>query len=185
MTTPKLHLTRRDDSLRVMDSYYATFQSDTLWNTINNDSLYLFIRIPILHELARREDPGIMDYCDRMLKGDIEEWFVGLKVLGSLGTPEAFARLVSLYQEEHPHKRTYIIHQVARTVKKKSQVTAFKKMILSIAACGQLDVTGWTDLAIETLQSVCKRLDIVVIGDIPMAKKQKRKPKKRVKTMAS
>ncbi len=171
MTTPILHLTQRDDSLRVMDSYYATFERNTLWDSVHNNSLYMFIRTPILHELARREDPEIMDYCEKMLKGDIEEWFVGLKVLGTLGTKEAFNRLVDLYQETHPHKRSYIICHAARAVKTKSQATKFKKMVMSVAACGQLDITGWTDLAVATLHAVCKRVGIKVSGYTPKGKK--------------
>ncbi len=145
-----------------MHSYYAEFDSESLWERVNDDSTYLFVRTPMMLELARRGDPKIMDLCESLLKsGEIEQWFVALKTLACLANEQACQRLIDLYQESKPHKRSYIVSYAAQTVGNQHQ-SEFKKMVLAFAATGTVDITGWTETSIKALRSVCKRLGIKV-----------------------
>jgi len=48
-------------------------------------------------------------------------------------------------------------------------VKAFSIMVRDIAQPGEIDVTGWTKVAISTLQDACKRFGIetVLVGRLP------------------
>ncbi len=155
-----------------MDSYYNNFDSDDLWVRINDKSTYLFIRTPMMFELARRNDIRIMDFCEELLKsGDVEEWFVALRVFSSMGNDSACQRLIDLYIASPPHRRGYIAIHTAMTTGPCFEKD-FNRIAVSMAAAGTLDVSGWTDTALSCLKSSCKRIGIEMIelkGDESMS----------------
>ncbi len=163
MTKPQLILTSTDGHIRVMDSYYNSFDADDLWEKANDSSTYLFVRTPMMIELARREDSRILDLCESLLKsGEIEEWFVALRVLASMKNDVSCSWLIDLYKESEPHRRSYIAKYTAMVVGPKN-VSEFKKIALSISAAGTINVSGWTKTALKCLKSSCKRLGIVIV----------------------
>lgn len=163
MTQPQLLLTRNDTRLRVMESYYSSFDTNDLWKRVNDSTVYLFVRAPMIFELAKRGDERILKLSEELIKsGNIEEWFVGLRILAHFKNDPACERFIELYQESPPHRRIYIAKYMGMVVNKKF-ITEFKKIALAMAGCGILEVTGWTDSAINCLKSTCKRLGIHVI----------------------
>lgn len=165
MDNPTLRLTSRQQSFHTLKSYYSVVDSDELWSRVQDETLLLFVKAPLLFELARRNDSNLLDYCEKLLNGTVEEWFLALRVMGRLGTKHVFTRLEDLYLETPPHKRSHIVGYAAQAMVLKKHRPVFKKMLLSIVCKGHLDVTGWTDLALETLDSVCKRMDIEIVDE--------------------
>jgi hypothetical protein len=164
MTRPQLVLTRNESNFRVIDSYYTAFNSDDLWNRVSDKSTYLFIRAPMMFELARRSDRRILDLCEKLLASrDIEEWFVGLRTMTYVRSNIACERLMELYKGSPPHRRRYIAKYVGMVVEEKYR-TEFRKIALSLSACGSFDVTGWTNVAMSCLKSSCKRLGIDIVN---------------------
>ena len=163
MTRPQLILTRNESNLRVMDSYYRSFDSDDLWERVSDDSTFLFIRTPMMFELARRNDKRLLNLCEKLFaSGDIEEWFVALRTITYVRGDVACGRLIDLFKDSPPHRRSYIAKYVGMVVEEKYR-NEFKKIVLVLSACGSLDVTSWTDVAVSCLHSCCKRLGIDII----------------------
>jgi hypothetical protein len=149
-----------------MDSYYAKFESNDLWERVNDESAYLFVRTPMIFELARRGDNRILDFCEDLISsGDIEEWFVGLRILAHFKNDAACERFIELFQEAPLPRRIYIAKYMGMVVNRKFK-TEFKKIAMTMVGCGTLEVTGWTESAIACLKSTCKRLGIHVIDSI-------------------
>ncbi|MCK4565811.1 MAG: hypothetical protein KAU48_00740, partial [Candidatus Thorarchaeota archaeon] len=71
--------------------------TESLWDTVKNDSLNIILREPSLLELASRKDPGVIAYCDNFLRAeDQESWFTALKALETLDTYDSAQRLLVL-----------------------------------------------------------------------------------------
>jgi hypothetical protein len=81
-----------------------------------------------------------------------------------LRTKEAVDRLVMLYAQCYSEDRIIIIDVVGRLLTAE-HIHPFSIMTRQLAKPGELDVTGWTSVAIGTLKNVCKRLGVEVIDD--------------------
>jgi hypothetical protein len=143
---------------------YSDHDSDDLWRYVNDDTIHLFLREPMLLELARRNDSRVLDFCESLLQGpDIEYWFSSLKALALLGSNQAADRLMDLYMESSPEHQRYVALYLAQTIGPK-QRDSFKKIARDFAAVGILNVSSWTTDAVMALRDVCKRFGISVLS---------------------
>jgi hypothetical protein len=127
--------------------------------------VHLVLRRPALAELARRNDPDLMDYCETLLKSDdYEEWLTGLATLSAIGTNEAVDRLILVYAHSLNEDRRVVLSYVAKILTAE-HVKPFTIMVRDVTTPGEIDVTGWTRVAISTLQNSCKRFGIVTVVD--------------------
>jgi hypothetical protein len=134
-----------------------------LWALVRDEAVHLILREPGLLELARRRDSELLDFCETMLSsGNIDDWFVAVKTIASIGTRKTIDRLVMIYANTHSEDRRFITNLVAKVLTT-DFVHPFSIMIRELAVPGELDITGWTSTAIATLQDVCKRFGIEVI----------------------
>ncbi|MGY5860659.1 MAG: hypothetical protein RTU63_14925 [Candidatus Thorarchaeota archaeon] len=127
------------------------------------------LRRPALAELARRRDPKLMDYCENLLKSDdYEEWLTALTILSAIGTNTAVDRLILVYAHSLNEDRRTVLSHVAKILTAE-HIKPFGIMVREVACPGEIDVTGWTRVAISTLQDTCKRFGIktVIDGRIP------------------
>lgn len=134
-----------------------------LWELANDEDVHLILRMPGLMELARRRDPGVLDYCRNFLdSGNMDEWYLGIKVIAALGTPEAIETLLMIYASSINGGRRYITNIIAQSLTIE-YVHPFTIMLRELAVPGELDITGWTSTAVATLQDVCKRRGIETV----------------------
>jgi hypothetical protein len=105
-----------------------------------------------------------MDYCEDLLTSDeYENWFTAISALVALGSTEAVDRLIMVYAKSLNDERKLVLSMVAKVLTA-DHVKPFSIMVREVAVPGELDVSGWTKTAISTLQDVCKRFGIEVIG---------------------
>ncbi|MFX1561216.1 MAG: hypothetical protein ACFFBL_11560, partial [Promethearchaeota archaeon] len=91
--------------------------TESLWDTARDESLHIILREPALLELARRRDPGVLSYCDRLLfSEDQEQWFSALKVLETLNTYDAVQRLLVICGYSGTSERKVVMHVLARVL---------------------------------------------------------------------
>ena len=129
--------------------------TESLWDTVKNDSLNIILREPALLELASRQDPGVLVYCDNLLRAeDQESWFSALKALETLNTYHAAQRLLILCGTTSTVDRKIVLNVLARILTS-SQREGFRRLIRSFVTPGELDVTNWTPTALRVLESVC------------------------------
>ena len=170
MTQPQLRLLSRPSSVEDHTPLHVDIDSSRLWDLILDEKVHLVLRRPALIELARRKDPDLMDYCENLLKSDdYEEWLTGLNTMSAIGTSDAVDRLILVYARSLPEDRRVVLSSVARILTAE-HVKAFSIMVREIALPGEIDVTGWTRVAINTLQDACKRFGIetLLIGTLPL-----------------
>ncbi|TFG32544.1 hypothetical protein EU527_09845 [Candidatus Thorarchaeota archaeon] len=168
MTHPQLRLVSRPFSLEDHTPLHVDIDSSRLWELILDERVHLVLRRPALLELARRNDPSIMDYCDTLLvSDDYEEWFTGLNTMSAIATSEAVDRLILVYARSLSSDRRVVLNSVARILTAE-HVKAFSIMVRDIAVPGEVDVTGWTKVAISTLKDVCNRFGIetIIVGTL-------------------
>jgi hypothetical protein len=128
---------------------------DSLWDTVKNKSLNIILREPALLELASRQDPGVISYCDNLLRSeDQESWFSALKALEILNTYDAAQRLLVLCGTSNTGDRKIVLNVLARVLSA-SQREGFRRLIRSVVVPGEIDVTNWTPTALRVLESVC------------------------------
>ena len=164
MTQPRLRLLSMPSHIEDHTPLYVDVDSARLWNLIEDDAIHLILKKPALLELARRQDPLLMDYCEKLLGSeDYESWLMGLDLLVALGTPDAVDRLILVYAQSLKDERRYILSMVAKILTAE-HVKPFSIMVREIACPGELDVSGWTQVAISTLKDVCKRFGIDTYG---------------------
>ena len=69
--------------------------TESLWDTVNDSSIHILLREPALLELARRKEPGVLSYCDKLLLSEDQEcWFSALKTLETLNTYDSVQKLL-------------------------------------------------------------------------------------------
>ncbi len=136
--------------------------SESLWDTTKDESLHIILREPSLLELARRKEPGVLSYCDKLLLSDDKEcWFTALKVLEILNTYDAVQKLLVLCGYSGTEDRRVVMHILARVLTPAHQ-EGFRRILRSMIAPGILDVTGWSNTALSVLKAVCDEQKIEV-----------------------
>lgn len=165
MTKPQLRLLSRPSLSEDHTPLHVDIDSARLWDLIFDDKVHLVLRRPALLELARRQDPKLMDYCENLLKSDdYEEWLTALTTLSVIGTHDAVDRLVLVYAHSLNEDRRVVLSHVARILTAE-HIKPFSIMVREVACPGEIDITGWTRVAISTLQDACKRFGIETIID--------------------
>jgi hypothetical protein len=169
MTSPQLRLLSEPSQVEDHTPLYADIDSTQLWDLVNDEQVHLVLRRPALLELARRKDSDLLDYCEELLNSDdYEKWLNGLSTLSAIGSHDAVDRLILAYAHSLNEDRKVVLSVVARILTAE-HVKPFSIMVREIAVPGELDVTGWTRVAISTLQEVCRRFGVetVRIGEAP------------------
>jgi hypothetical protein len=129
--------------------------TESLWDTAKDESLHILLREPALLELARRQEPGVLSYCDKLLLSeDQERWFSALKALEALNTYDAVQRLLVVCGYSGTGDRKVVMHVLARVLTA-SHREGFRRVLRSIITPGVLDVTGWSPTALRVLKAVC------------------------------
>lgn len=169
MTSPQLRLLSKPSQIEDHTPLYADIDSTQLWDLVNDERVHLVLRRPALLELARRKDSDLLDYCEELLNSDDhEKWLTALSTLSAIGSHDAVDRLILVYAHSLNEDRKVVLSVVARILTAE-HVKPFSIMVREIAVPGELDVTGWTRVAISTLQEVCRRFGVetVRIGEFP------------------
>jgi len=169
MTQPQLRLLSRPSISEDHTPLHVDVDSARLWDLIFDEKVHLVLRRPALAELARRQDPQLMDYCEKLLQSDdYEEWLTALSTLSAIGTHNAVDRLVLVYARSLNEDRRVVLSYVAKILTAE-HIKPFSIMMREVACPGEIDITGWTKVAISTLQNACKRFGVktVLEGTIP------------------
>jgi len=165
MTQPQLRLLSRPSQCEDHTPLHVDVDSARLWDLIFDEKVHLVLRRPALSELARRKDPKLMDYCEDLLQSDdYEEWLTALSTLSAIGTNEAVDRLILVYAHSLNEERRVVLSHVAKILTAE-HIKPFSIMVREVACPGEIDITGWTRVAISTLQNICKRFGIDTILD--------------------
>jgi hypothetical protein len=165
MTQPRLRLLSTPSHIETHTPLYVDVDSARLWNLVEDETVHLILRKPALLELARRQDPLLMDHCERLLESEnYDDWLMSLNLLVALGTPDAVDRLVLAYAQSLNDERRHVLCMVAKILTAE-HVKPFSIMVREVAVPGELDVSGWTKTAISTLKDVCKRFGIEPYGE--------------------
>jgi hypothetical protein len=136
--------------------------TESLWDTAKNHDLHIILREPALLELANRKDPGVIVFCEQLLHMEDQEcWFSALKALEVLSTYAAAQRLLILCGSSSTGDRKIILNVLARILSA-SHREGFRRILRSIIAPGELDVTRWTPTALRVLDSVCYEFGIMI-----------------------
>lgn len=169
MTQPQLRLLSDSSSVEDHTPLYVDVDSSRLWDLIRDERVHLVLRRPALLELVRRKDSDLIDFCESLLQSnDYEEWLTGLNTMSAIATSEAVDRLILIYVRSLSEDRRVVLNCVARILTAE-HVKAFSIMVRDITVPGEIDVTGWTRVAISTLEDACKRFGIepVIVGRLP------------------
>ncbi len=163
MTHSQLRLLSRSLSVEDHTPLHVDIDSSRLWDLIHDTNVHLVLKRPALLELARRKDLDLLDYCENLLNSDdYEEWLTGLNTLSAIGTSEAVDRLILVYARSLHTDRRIVLNSVAKILTA-DHVKAFSIMVRDFAVPGELDVTGWTKVAISTLENTCRRFGIETV----------------------
>ena len=137
--------------------------TESLWDTVKNKSLNIILREPALLELASRKDPGVIAFCDTLLREDNQEsWFTALQGLETLNTYDAAQRLLVLCGTSSTGDRKIVLNVLARVLSS-SQREGFRRLIRSVVSPGELDVSNWTQTALRVLEAVCAEKGIQIV----------------------
>ena len=165
MSRPQLRLLSRPSLSEDHNPLYVDIDNARLWDLIFDEKVHLVLRRPALVELARRKDPKLMDYCESLLKSDdYEEWLTGLATLAAVGTNEAVDSLILAYAHSLNEDRRTVLTYVAKILTAE-HIKPFSIMVREVAVPGEIEITGWTRVAISTLQDACKRFGVETIID--------------------
>lgn len=146
----------------LVDAHSQTL-TESLWDTVKNKSLNIILREPALLELASRKDPGVIAFCDTLLREDDQEsWFSALKALEILNTYDAAQRLLVLCGTSNTGDRKIVLNVLARVLSS-SQREGFRRLIRSVVSPGELDVSNWTQTALRVLETVCAEKGIPIV----------------------
>jgi hypothetical protein len=164
MTQPRLRLLSTPSHIENHTPLYVDVDSARLWNLVGDETVHLILRKPAMLELARRQDPILMDHCEKLLLSeDYEDWLMGIDLLVALGTLEAVDRLILVYAQSLNDERRHVLCMVAKILTAE-HIKPFSIMVREVACPGELDVSGWTKTAISTLLDVCKRFGVATDG---------------------
>jgi len=164
MTQPRLRLLSTPSHIENHTPLYVDVDSARLWNLVEDETVHLILRKPALLELARRQDPLLMDHCEKLIGSEnYEDWLMGIDLLVSLGTLDAVDRLILVYAQSLSDERRHVLCMVAKILTAE-HVKAFSIMVREVAIPGELDVSGWTKTAISTLKDTCKRFGVETYG---------------------
>ncbi|MFW9957182.1 MAG: hypothetical protein ACFFCT_03850 [Candidatus Odinarchaeota archaeon] len=169
MTLPQLRLLSSPSQVEDYTPMYVDVDSARLWDLVNDDCVHILLRRPALLELARRKDPNLMDYCEQLLNShDYENWLTGLVTLSAIGSHDAVDRLILAYAHALNEERKIVLSIVAKILTAE-HVKPFSIMVREVAIPGEIDITGWTRVAISTLEDACRRfgLETVLVGKLP------------------
>ncbi|MHA3962842.1 MAG: hypothetical protein AM325_004805 [Candidatus Thorarchaeota archaeon SMTZ1-45] len=159
--------------------------TESLWDTAKDESLHIILREPALLELARRQEPGVLAYCDRLLLSDDQEyWFSALKVLERLNTYDAIKRLLVICGYSCIEDRKIVMHVLARVLTPAHR-EGFRRILRSIITPGVIDVTGWSTTALSVLNAVCFDKGIIVETSINSLARSFKQPEAIKKTTSS
>ncbi len=140
--------------------------TESLWDTVKNDSLNIILREPALLELASRKDPGVLAYCDYLLQSeDQESWFSALKALEILNTYDAAQRLLVLCGVSNAGDRKIVLNVLARVLSS-SQREGFRRLLRSVVTPGELDISNWTSTALRILETVCAEKGLQIVDPL-------------------
>jgi len=171
MMRNQLTLVSSDTTLDDTIVAHSQTLTESLWDTVKTDSLNIILREPALLELASRKDPGVIVYCDSLLRADDQEsWFSALKALETLNTYDAAQRLLVLCGTASTGDRKIVLNVLARVLSS-SQREGFRRLLRSVVTPGELDVTNWTPTALRVLEGVCleKGFQIVDPAGLPLS----------------
>jgi hypothetical protein len=169
MTHPQLRLLSSPIQIKDHTPLYVDVDSARLWDLVNDDCVHLLLRRPALLELARRKDSNLMDYCEALLNSqDYENWLTGLITLSAIGSHDAVDRLILAYAHALNEDRKTVLSIVAKILTAE-HVKPFSIMVREVAVPGEIDINGWTRVAISTLEDACRRfgLETVLVGKLP------------------
>jgi hypothetical protein len=162
MKQNQLTLVARDSVADISESALTDTLTESLWDTTKNHTLNIILREPALLELANRKDPGVITFCDNLLHSEDQEcWFSALKALEALNTYDAAQRLLILCGDSGTGDRKIVLNVLARVLTS-SQREGFRRLLRSVLAPGELDISRWTPTALRVLASVCHELGIHV-----------------------
>lgn len=150
---------------------YEDTLTESLWDTVKDQSLHILLREPALVELARRKDPGVIVFCDSLLRSeDQESWFTSLKALETLNTYDAAQRLLVLAGSSNTTDRKIVLNVLAKILSS-SHRESFRRLLRSIVTPGELDVTDWSPIALRVLEFVCneKGIEVVNTAGLPLS----------------
>ena len=165
MTQPRLRLLSTPSHIENHTPLYVDVDSARLWNLVEDETVHLVLRKPALLELARRKNPLLMNHCENLLSSDdYEDWLMAIDLLVALGTPEAVDRLILVYAQSLNDERKHVLCMVAKILTAE-HVKPFSIMVREVACPGELNVSGWTKIAISTLMDVCKRFGVEIVGE--------------------
>lgn len=168
MNQPQLRLLSNFTTRQHHIPMHADTDRARLWELVKDKSVHLILREPGLLELARRQDSDLLDFCECMLSSeDIDEWMAAVKILSVMQTDEAVDRLIMVYAQSLSSDRRFVTGEVAKILTA-DHVHPFTVMVRELASPGEINVTGWTSVAISTLKDVCKRFGVEVVGDSVM-----------------
>ncbi len=163
MREGRLILTASAREREISQSPFSKTPTESLWDTVKNDELHVLLREPALMELARRKEPGVDVFCDRLVNcGDPECWFTAIKALTALNTYDAVNRLLSIAGLSNVADRRIILNAVARVLTS-AQREQFRRLVRFLANPGLLDVTDWTPTAVRMLSAVCEEKGLKVV----------------------
>ena len=138
-------------------SLYIDTKRKELIDTVEDESISLLLRKPALYELARREDDAVLSITQGLVQStSLENREMGIKALSILGTSDALERLIIIAATLHDDERHYAISQLARSLTP-DFVRPFGILVRDLVGRGELDVSGWSSLALTTLMDICNR----------------------------
>ena len=159
---PRLRLLSRPPPVDTHTPLHTDVDSARLWDLIKDSTVHTVLKRSALKELARRRDADLIDHCENLITSDTRnDWCLGVDTLAEVGTPDALDRLISTFARSLGDDRHYVLLAVA-AILTADYVKPFSIMVRELACPGEIDVTGWTRVAISTLVAVCKRFGVEV-----------------------
>ncbi|MHA1768342.1 MAG: hypothetical protein ACTSV3_00625 [Candidatus Thorarchaeota archaeon] len=164
---PQLLLLSHPPTVRNHTPLHTDVDSARLWDLIHDSTVHTILRRSALKELARRNDDGLMMFCEGLISSDTRnDWCLGIDILAEMQTPDAVDRLISAFARALGEDRRYVLNAVAGILTAE-YVKPFSIMVRDFAHPGELDITGWTRVAVSTLKDTCRRFGVEVISQAP------------------
>jgi len=144
------------------ESFAPHLASDSLLKVAGDESKLLLFREAALHELSDRGNDSALAVCDQLLAtGNIEDWFCAVHTLKRFRSEGAYLILLQLSMDTDDVRRMILIQALACNLTQ-SHVVSFMDRARHLARPGVIDVTGWTHVAVDLFERVCKRYNVPV-----------------------